>query len=527
MEEIDRGYAKVKSGWLEGEKLENGVKVFRGIPYAAAPVGELRWKAPEPAAQWRGVRKATGFGCEAVQEGILNRLGSELEPGLQLQLGDQLKVKPDFLTGAGLGSSVLPVSEDCLYLNIWTPARSASERLAVMVWIHGGSLQEGAGSNFLYDSRALAETGIVVVTINYRLGIFGFLAHPGLTRENSSGSSGNYGLLDQLMAIKWVRENIAGFGGDPERITVGGQSAGGLSVGALLASPLSTGLFHRAIIQSGPPFGFSEFHSLLEEEEKVGENFVQVMGAADISELRAASTRDIFEKSREICFMPRITVDGWFLNDYPGKAICSGSCQKVSVLLGGTSHEFSDKYSPEKGLDRGEYIQAVKNKYGSFADRILELYPPAADDVQTARTAVRLESHMLLSGARKTAEAIVQNGNEAYLYYFSRAVAKDNDGFYGANHSAELPFLFGLENRGGVFPWNVRKWEISDCQFSGMLMKYWSSFIKNGNPNAKGLMPWPEYEHNNCRLLELGEETEEMQNPEVFNSNVFNGLFEK
>lgn len=510
MPELDRGYAEVKSGRLRGEVLPGGVKVFRGIPYAAAPVGELRWRPPEPPAEWRGVRDAFEFGYEAVQEGILNSLGPEL--GAALQPGVQLE--------PGAGNGALPISEDCLYLNIWTPAASTTEKLAVLVWIHGGSLQEGAGSNFLYNGASLAERGIVVVTINYRLGIFGFLAHPQLTRESGHCTSGNYGLLDQLAAIKWVRGNIAGFGGDAEKITVGGQSAGGLSAGALLASPLSEGLFRRAIIQSGPPFGLSEFYSQLGEEEKVGEKFLEEMKVKNISELREKSTGEIFEKSKVSGFVPRITVDGRFLEDLPGKCICSGLCRKVQLLLGGNSHEFSDRYSFEKGLEKENYLESVKKKYGPFSSRILELYPPG-DSLQTARTAVRLEAHMLFAGARKTAKAVSEAGGDAYLYYFSREVSTDPGGFYGANHSAELPFLFRLENRGNIFPWEDRKWKESDIEFSDTLMSYWVNFIKSGTPNGQALPFWPEYGKDKAGILEFADTAKELTDTGGFNFEVF------
>lgn len=487
------GYARVISGWLAGQKLKSGVKVFKGIPYASAPTGNLRWKAPEPPAEWSGIREAYEFGPEAVQEGMLRSLGTQA------------------------------VSEDCLYLNIWTPAENITDKLAVLVWIHGGSLLEGAGSNFLYEGSKLAETGIVIVTINYRLGIFGFLAHPQLTAESGDNSSGNYGLLDQLMAIKWVRENIGQFGGDPGRIALGGQSAGALCAGALLASQKAGGLFQRAILQSGPPFGLGEFYSRLAEEERTGENFFKAMGVKNIAELRLKPTAEIFKKSRDISFMARITVGGRLLADYPGRLICEGKYQKVPVLLGGVSHEFSDKYSPVEGLPENKYIDIVRKQYGSYSAKLLELYPPAGD-IANARTAIRMEAHKLMTGAEIVAKAVAGDGGDAYLYYFCRAVSKEENYFYGANHSSELPFLFHLADRGNIFPWDVRSWEKADYEYSKSIMVFWSNFVRKGDPNGKNLPVWSKYGTDNPKLLAFGDEIKEIQDLESFNFAAFEDI---
>ncbi len=490
---LHNGYAKVISGWLAGQKLKSGVKVFKGIPYAAAPTGKLRWRAPEPPEEWSGIRKAYEFGPEAVQEGVLRSLG------------------------------IQAVSEDCLYLNIWTPAENITDKLAVLVWIHGGSLLEGAGSNFLYEGSELAGTGIVIVTINYRLGIFGFLAHPELTAESGDNSSGNYGLLDQLMAIKWVKENIGQFGGDPERITVGGQSAGALCAGALLAAQKAGGLFQRAILQSGPPFGLNEFYSRLAQEERTGVDFLKAMGVKSIAELRLKPTAGIFEKSRELSFMARITVGGRLLSDYPGRLICAGKYQKVPVLLGGVSHEFSDKYSPVEGLPENKYADIVRKQYGSYSEKLLELYPPA-DDISNARTAIRMEAHKLLTGAEIIAKAVAQGGGDAYLYYFCRTVSREEKGFYGANHSSELPFLFRLADRGNIFPWDVRPWEKADYEYSKYMMAFWSNFIRTGDPNGKNLPVWSKYDADNPKLLALGDVIREIRDLEGFNFAAFENI---
>lgn len=483
---LDKGYAQAKSGWLIGEKLVNGVKVFRGILYAAPPVGELRWKPPIPPAQWLGVRKALNFGNEAVQHCDLNNLDMPQDRMEQLL------------------NSTLPISEDCLYLNIWTPAETSNDNLPVFVWVHGGSFQIGAGSSFLYDSAVLAEKGIVVVTINYRLGLFGFFAHTELTEESGCGSSGNYGLLDQLMALKWVKENIAGFGGNPGSIAVGGQSAGGLSVCALVASPLASGLFNRAIIQSGPSFGFEEYHIKLRDAEEEGKCFLDASGAGSISKLRQKPMLEIFNKSCEYSFTPMIVIDGWLLPDFPGNVIRVGKHNRVALLLGSTSHEFSDGYSPENGLSEEEYYKKVQSRYFGKANDLLKLYP-AGDTVATASSAIRLCADRLLAGTRLIAGLAAKHGSAAYLYYFTRVLNKSHGGFYGANHSAELPFLFHLADRGGIFPWDERKWEDFDYQYSETVMYFWTNFIKNGDPNGENLPEWLKYNKADDSLMEFGD----------------------
>ena len=480
---LDNAYAQVKSGWLQGERLASGVKVFRGIPFAAPPIGELRWQPPVVPAEWRGVRKAMHFGFRSGT----GEFDCEDTP-------------PD-----RLGERRMSVhSEDCLYLNVWTPAETPQDKLPVFVWIHGGSLKVGAGSHFLYNSAVLAEKGIIVVTINYRLGIFGFFAHPELIEESGRFSSGNYGLLDQLMAIRWVRENIAGFGGDPDKITIGGQSAGALSVSALVASPLAKGLFSRATIQSGPPFGLSEFYMRLKEAEAEGRNFMAASGIKNLAGLRAMPTWELFKKSHEYKYTPRIIIDGWLLPDYPGNVIRAGKHNQVALLLGSTSHEYSDGYSPENGLLAEEYIKKVYDQFGTNANKLLELYP-AGDPVGTALSSIRLGADNLFAGTRLVAQMAREHGNDVYLYYFTRVLSKVYGDFYGANHAVELPFLFHLADKGAVFPWDDRKWEELDYQYSEIVMSFWSNFIKNGDPNAENLPKWPKYSRSEDKLMEFGD----------------------
>ena len=485
MLELSEAYAPVKNGWVRGERLASGVKAFRGIPFAAPPLGRLRWRPPEPAAEWLGIRQAVHFGPKAVQA---DDVAGADPPPEAIERG---------------AIPAVPRSEDCLYLNVWTPAESSRERLPVFLWIHGGSLVCGAGAHFLNDGAALAERNIVVVTINYRLGVFGFLAHPELSAESEQRVSGNYGLLDQLAAIRWVRENIAGFGGDPERLTVGGQSAGALAVGALIASPLARGLFQRATLQSGPPFGLGDCYVRLAAAEADGRRFMAAAGAANLAELRAIPAWELFARSRSHSFQTRIVIDGWLLPDAPGELIRAGGQNPVALLLGGTSDEFSDGYSADHGLAARDYRRHLQSRFGPAAARLLELYP-AGEPYATARSAIRLGADRLLAAARLVARLVNDQGSAAYLYYFSRALAAANRAFYGANHSAELPFVFGIVDKGALFPWDDRPWDGFDHRYSAAMMSYWTNFVKNGDPNDAALPRWPRYCPAEDGLMEFG-----------------------
>lgn len=493
---------RVKNGWLDGKLLANGVGVFRGIPFAAPPVGNLRWRPPIAPNEWRGVRKAVAFGPEAVQE------------------ADPIRVSPR-------GDAMIVRSEDCLYLNVWTPAQTPHAALPVFVWIHGGSFTSGAGSHFLYDGAALAEKGVVVVTVNYRLGIFGFLAHSELSAESESNSSGNYGLLDQIQAVRWVGENIAAFGGAPGKITVGGQSAGALSVSALVASPLARGLFRRATMQSGPPFGFSGYYSQRHDAESEGARFMKAAGVKNLAALRAIAAWDLFELSRAFQYKSRITIDGRVLSDNPGNILRAGKHNRADLLLGTTSHEFSAAYSPEKGLSGIEYRAKARSLFGSAADKMMQRYP-AGDPAMTASAAIRMEADQLCAAARLAAKLTSNNGNRAYLYYFTRVPpgvnARTRD-FYGAAHAAELPYLFRLINKGAVFPWDDRPWGAEDYRYSEILMSYWVNFMKNGDPNGPNLTQWPQYGGADQRILEFGTTIAASQVPRATKLAALESLF--
>lgn len=447
---------RITTGLLAGTRAagDPDVRVFRGIPFSAPPVDELRWRPPEPAAAWSGVREAVEFSPGCIQD----------LPGSRLPW-----TEPYMHQGA--------VSEDCLYLNVWTAAGSADARRPVLVYIHGGGFSEGSGSVALYNGATLTEKGLVVVTANYRLGALGFLAHPALTAETPTGSSGNYGLLDQVAALEWVRDNIAAFGGDPANVTIAGQSAGGMSVYLLTASPLAAGLFDRAIVESGPgglaSFGIPDADALagsLEEAEAAGERFAEARGAATAAALRDLSVAELGpsgageageegEAGNEpdeppLRFGP--IVDGWFLPADVSVVYAAGRHNDVPMIMGFNADEAS--------------------AFPGYHERTGERSPAALRD-QAALALTRLAE-----------ERAAMSDSPTYLYYFERAIPWPEHPEFGAFHSGELPYVFGTLDR------LERPWTAADRELTDAVTSYWTSFATTGDPNVPGLPEWPSHD---------------------------------
>src|SRR5262245_3768687 len=403
--------ARVESGLLEGAASSvPGVRVFKGVPYAAPPVGELRWRPPQPPAKWEGVRKADKFSDSCVQNLARSRKQWTAEFMVQNQ-----------------------VSEDCLCLNVWTAAKSASERRPVLVWIHGGAFTEGSGEVAVYDGAELAKKGLVVVTINYRLGLFGFLTHPELTGESSRNASGNYGLLDAVAALEWAQKNIAAFGGDPQRVTIAGQSAGAFAVHALTASPLAKGLFHRAIAESGSVVG--RRNRDLAEAEKDGVKFAESKRATSIRELRAMSAKDL-TSGGGMRFGP--VVDGWFLTADAAAIFAQGKQNDVPTLTGLTADEGSA--SPTYGkLKADEFKKQAQQRFGDLSETFLMFYPSddemqsGVSQKQSAREQGMVSMHLWAADRARTSKA------KAWTYYFSRAIPWPEQPQYAAFHTSEVP----------------------------------------------------------------------------------------
>jgi para-nitrobenzyl esterase len=452
--------------------------VYKGIPFAAPPVGELRWKAPQRPAPWQGVRSCTKFGNACPQ------------PSIPLMSVDE------------------PQSEDCLYLNVWTPAKKATEKLPVMVWIHGGSYAFGSGAQSIYDGEALARRGVVVVTINYRLNAFGFLAHPALSAESGKGS-GNYGLLDQIAALEWVKRNIAAFGGDKDCVTIFGESAGGGSVMALLISPLAKGLFHRAVAQSGVLFArpLREAAYGQEPAEKVGERFAAKLGCDTLSAMRQKSAKEVLAAAMlnanplgEGGHDLGPVADGWVI---PGDPYDLMRQQRdVPLLLGTTADEgtlFVVGSAPSVSADA--YKKFVTATFGAQAEKVLGLFPARTDKDVSKALAAFLRDVYFIGPNRAFARSRAGLASKTFLYHFTRATPLARTMGLGAHHAAELRYVFDTLDGPGSFGY-----EAKDHALATKIADAWVRFAKTGDPNGEGLPEWPAYTKEKDEHLELGEE---------------------
>lgn len=450
-------------GLVAGATTDNtAVQVWRGLPYAAPPVGANRWREPQPVASWSGVRDATRSASRCVQRGFAP------------------------------GAAQVPASEDCLYLNVWSAAASPDALLPVLVWIHGGGFFGGSGSDAIYDATRLAAKGAVVVTFNYRLGTFGFLAHAELTAESPNHSSGNYAMLDMVALLEWVYDNIAAFGGDPINITIVGESAGAQAVGNLLASPLSAGLFHHAILQSSGwmGFGIGKLPSLA-ERETLGSTQVDAFGAASIAELRQASTQQIFEN------FPNnggINVDGYLLTQDPSLTFAAGAHHPVDVLAGSNFNEAAF-FGP--GLQTAQEFRAYAgNKFGPFAEDFLRIYP-AGDDAQANQSYLQSFSHEMAWQLRQLGQYQSMRGLTAWIYFFTHVPPGQEA--RGATHVSELAYMFNQSTQNA-------NWTDTDRALADTMASYWVNFAARANPNRQGLPAWPAYRANEAgHVMVLGD----------------------
>lgn len=456
---------RIDSGKLAGLRdARSGLDEFRGIPYAAPPVGALRWKPPHTVAPWQGVRRADRFASRCMQRALFSDMVFR-SPG---------------------------ISEDCLYLNVWTPAKRDGAKLPVLVYFHGGGFVAGDGSEFRYDGASLAERGIVTVTVNYRLDVFGFLALPALAEESPHHAAGNYGLLDQVAALRWVRRNIAAFGGDPRQVTIGGESAGSMAVSALMASPLSKGLMQRAIGESGAVLGNLRPVSLAQAERQ-GVTFVRRVGANSLAQLRAMPA-DVLLAA---CGGPGIaefepSIDGWFLPRSPAAIYEAGDQAHIPLLVGSNSGEGSyTALLKDAPPTPANYRAAVQEQFGKHADEVLELYPGRNEaEVKASGSALAGDQFIAFSTwrwmqlQRKTGKAPV------YYYLFDKARPAKRDGSagpdYAAVHSGEIEYALGNLATNHVYAWTA-----ADHQVSATMEGYFANFIKTGDPNGDGLPPWP------------------------------------
>jgi para-nitrobenzyl esterase len=476
---------KISNGILEGTDSA-GIRSFKGVPFAAPPVGDLRWKEPQPVKNWTGVRKAVKFGPKAMQKPIF---------------GDMM-----FRANG--------TSEDCLYLNVWTPAKSANQHLPVLVYFYGGGMVAGDGSELRYDGESLARKGIVTITITYRLGVFGFLAHPELTKESPHHASGDYGLLDQHAALEWVHQNIAAFGGDPNHVVIAGESAGSASVFAQMASPLSKNLIAGAIGESGAAINPTMAPIPLAEAEQKGVEMANKLGAQSLEALRAIPADQLLDQTFNAGYrgLP-CAIDGYFWPELPLKIFEEGKQAHVPLLVGWNSGEMN-----YQSLLRGEaptpenYEKTVKALYGDKADEVLKLYPATTDaDVLASATALASDRFIVYSTWKWADEHTRTSGQPVYNYIFARprpamrpemgnataglaggvikgnGAAKPNQTpvFKGAVHSAEIEYALGNLSTNKVYAWMPEDYKVSRT-----MEAYFANFIKKLNPNGNGLPMW-------------------------------------
>ncbi len=468
---------KITSGVVAGvTNADATVTSFKGIPFAAPPVDSLRWRAPRPAASWTGIRQADRFGPSCMQ-------------GPNTPFGPWTS---EFLY-------VTAVSEDCLYLNVWTAAKP-TERRPVLVYIYGGGFGSGSGDVPVYDGTQLAKKGLVVLTINYRVGALGFLAHPELTAESPAHASGNYGLLDQVAALQWVRDNVTAFGGDSTRVTISGQSAGAMSVALLTVSPLAKGLFHRAIIESGPgglaAMGVAGTRGLARpraDAEREGVAFAATKKATSIAELRALPATEFVRVAGR--FGP--VVDGLFIQDDMASLVAAGKVNDVPTLTGLNADEGSA--SPNYGHMSAEaFRQQAAQRYGARAGEFLTHYPSSSEDEASRSQKASARDAAVVGVQRMLTERAVTSRSSAYAYYFDRAIPWPEHPEFGAFHTSEVPYVFGTLE---VLP---RPWTDADRRLSEVMMDYWVNFASDGNPNGPGLQPWPAFDPAKPSVMELG-----------------------
>ncbi|WP_205503710.1 carboxylesterase/lipase family protein [Rufibacter psychrotolerans] len=487
---------KTANGILEGTLEKSGIRSFKGVPFAAPPVGELRWREPQPVKNWQGVRKSTQFGPRAMQLPVF---------------GDM-----NFRSNG--------VSEDCLYLNVWTPAKTGKEKLPVLVYFYGGGFIAGDGSEPRYDGESMAQKGMVAITVNYRLGVFGFFAHPELSQASPYKASGNYGFLDQTAALRWVKENIAAFGGDPNKVTIAGESAGSMSVSAQMASPLSRNLIAGAIGESGALVNSGFDPVPLAVGEQNGIKFATSIGANSLAQLRAMDAQQLLTEAGKpgvSRFSP--TIDGYFFPKTPAAIFAAGEQAKVPLLAGWNSQEMG--YQALLGQDaptKENFTKAVQRVFGERAEEILKQYAATTDEeVMQAATDLAGDRFIAYSTWKWMDLHGKTSGKPVYRYLYSRprpemvpemgnatpglagGVIKDSNApkappARGAVHSAEIEYAMGNLATNKVYAWTPEDYKVSKT-----MQEYFANFIKTGNPNGAGLPKWPVATGNTPQYLNI------------------------
>jgi para-nitrobenzyl esterase len=499
------GQATIENGIIQGiYDNETGLQHFFGIPFAKPPVGELRWKAPQPLDNWKGVRQTKVFGNAA----------------MQLQVWDDLNPR------------AFEKSEDCLYLNVWTPAVEDTKGLPVLVYFYGGGFMAGDGSERRYDGASMAQKGIVTVTVNYRLSLFGFFAHPELSAESPYKASGNYGLLDQNAALKWVQNNIAAFGGDPKKVTIAGESAGSISVSSQMASPLSKDLIAGAIGESGAAINPTLYPSPLAEAEKIGQEFAEKIGAPTLSELRTMSTDEIFKAFNNTPGLRFPTVlDGYFYPKSLPEIFNSKEQAQVPLLVGWNSAEIPGGAFMQ-GMEYTEenYIQKMKEAFPDDYEEALKLYPHSSvKEMELSATALASDRFIAYSTWKWFDLHRKNSSQPCYRYLYSKlrpyltsvADTLNNNApkippAIGAPHACEIEYCMGnLDLLKDYWAWTPEDYQVSET-----MQSYFANFIKTGNPNGEGLSNWPAAEANDntppVMIIDVTSKTEKVMHDDRY-----------
>ena len=495
--------AKTEAGSQRGTYVGSAI-AFMGIPYARPPEGDLRWEPPQPAMPWSGVRDATRPGSACTQD----------PAGLTPFLAPMAKAY-----GSTYAEPVQS-SEDCLYLNVWTPEWPPEHALPVMVWLHGGSNKVGSGAQSTYNGTSLTARGVVLVTVNYRLGIIGFFSHPELTAKSPQHSSGNYGLLDQIAALQWVQKNIAQFGGDPQNVTLFGESAGAIDAAMLMTSPLTGGLFRRVISESGPAFNTAQTLSQAEDLGKAaGDLAPGDQHATPLERLRALPAAEVERlviqaKERFGGDTSSFTMDGWVLPRSPQRAFLSGSIQKVDLLIGLNGRELSafrlsaaavgKSSANQKGAAGSgslkQFSEAARPFFGIWTKPAIAMY--VANIVLRRDVGVDRAANDILGACPvgAMAELTANAGQHVFVYRFDRSVPGKGEGDLGAFHSLEIPYVFGALRDP---TWQWLPFTPDDAALSNLIQTYWTNFAKSGNPNAQGLPSWPAWSDDKKEFLDI------------------------
>ena len=472
---------QVEGGSVSGVRNEEtAILSFKGIPFAAPPVGELRWKSPQPVVPWEGVKKCEAFGPSPMQS----------SPAPFMFWSSEFLIPKE------------PISEDCLYLNVWTKAQKVNEKLPVLVYIYGGGFRSGGAGCPIYDGENIAKKGVVFVSINYRVGVFGFFAHPELTAESGHNASGNYAIMDMIAALQWVKNNIAAFGGDPGNVTIAGQSAGSFGVNFLTISPLAKGLFHKAIAQSGAGFLSSPLRSNMDLKvaENNGVEFATKLGASSIMDLRAKSSEEI-QKTEGGMSGP--FNDGYVILESVMDAYLNGRQNDVPVIVGWNR----DDKVMFRAAPAEEFREQIESRFGDLSDEFFAAYPASTEE-EAAQSQFDLGRDEVF-GTQMYTWAKVQtkvSKSPVYIYNFNRAVpASTPETQFGAFHSGEIVYAYN-----NLHTLN-RPWEAVDQKIADAMSDYWVNFARNGNPNGTGLPEWNAYDPTNENVMildtEIGQKT--------------------